>query len=216
MKAHLIFIHPNVDSFNGALRNTAIRSLQEQDWEVSVSDLCQIQFKASADDKDFTKLSQPDYFDIQQEQFVALKNGTFTKDIKHEHQLLTQADLIIFQFPLWWYSMPALMKGYIDRVFSYGFAYGKDGVFLRGKHVLVSTSTGAPKAAWNSDQRGSIEDILHHLLIGTFGLCGLKVIPPAIAYGAKRMSSVDRQNYIDQYTKKIKAIAKEIRSSIKP
>ena len=143
---------------------------------------------------------------------MAYKNGTFTEDIKREQKLLAQADLIIFQFPLWWYSMPALMKGYIDRVFSYGFAYGNNGVFLRDKKVLISTSTGAPEAAWGNDQRGNLKDILHHLLVGTFGLCGLKVIPPSIAYGAKRMSSVDRQNYVDQFIKKIKAIVAEIQN----
>ena len=106
MKAHLVFAHPNLQSYNGKLRDTAIETLEANGWTVSVSDLFQMKFKASADEGDFTILHNPQFFDLQTEQQIAIQKQTFTADIQREQQLLTEADLIIFQFPLWWYSIP--------------------------------------------------------------------------------------------------------------
>ena len=180
MKAHIIFAHPNLQSYNGQLRNTAIKTMEENRWTVSTSDLYQMKFKAAADEDDFTSLYQEDFFDLQLEQQAAIKKGTFSEDIIREQQYLNDADLIVFQFPLWWYSMPALLKGYIDRVFSMGCAYGAAQA-LAGKKVLVCMTTGAPEFAWTAEKRGTIKDIFKHLFVGTFGLCGLEPLEPFIA-----------------------------------
>jgi NAD(P)H dehydrogenase (quinone) len=205
MKAHIVFAHPNIQSYNGALRNIAIEELKNNGYEVSVSDLYQMNFKASADKNDFTELHNKDYFDIQGEQAIALQNNTFTEDIKREHQLLSEAELIIFQFPLWWYSMPALLKGYIDRVFSMGWAYG-GGQALVGKKILVSMTTGAPDFAWTNEKRGTIAEIFKHLFVGTFGLCGLTIIDPFLVYSPKRMSPEERLNTLHQFKIHLKKI----------
>ena len=110
MKAHIVFAHPNLQSYNGQLRNTAIQTLEAFGWSVSVSDLYQMKFKASADEDDFTSLYIVDFFDLQVEQQAATQRQTYSEDITREHKLLSEADLIIFQFPLWWYSMPGLLK----------------------------------------------------------------------------------------------------------
>ena len=101
MKAHIVFAHPNLQSYNGQLRNTAIQTLQAFGWSVSVSDLYQMKFKASADEDDFTSLYNVDFFDLQIEQQNASQRQTYSADITREQQLLSEADLIIFQFPLW-------------------------------------------------------------------------------------------------------------------
>ena len=202
MKAHIVFAHPNVQSYNGQLRNAAIKTLESLGWTVSVSDLYQSKFKASADEDDFTELFNTDFFDLQLEQQRANEKQTFSEDIKNEHQLLSEADLIILQFPLWWSSMPALLKGYIDRVFSMGWAYG-GGQALAGKEVLVCTTTGAPKIVWTVDKRGTIRDNFRHLLEGTFGLCGMNVIEPFIVYGAKLQTEQEKNTAIDLYQKYI-------------
>ena len=162
--------------------------------------------KASADEGDFTALYNADFFDIQTEQSMALKRQTFAKDIKKEHQLLSEADLIIFQFPLWWYSMPALLKGYIDRVFSMGWAYG-GGQALAGKKILVSMTTGAPDFAWTPEKRGTIQDIFKHLFVGTFGLCGMQPTEPFIVYGAKRIDEQDKMKTFENYKNHLKIVA---------
>jgi NAD(P)H dehydrogenase (quinone) len=208
MKAHIIFAHPELKSFNGQMRNTAIQTLEAFGFAVSVSDLHQMKFKASADQDDFIELYNKDFFDIQTEQAIALQKNTFTNDIKNEHQLLEDADLIIFQFPLWWYSMPALLKGYIDRVFSMGWAYG-GGQALQGKKILVSMTTGAPDFAWTPEKRGTIQEIFKHLFIGTFGLCGMEATEPFIVYGAKRKTETEKIETFENYRKHIENIVRK-------
>jgi len=202
MKAHIIFAHPNLQSYNGQLRNTAIKTLEENRWTVSTSDLYQMKFKAAADEDDFTSLYQEDFFDLQLEQQAAIKKGTFSEDIIREQQYLNDADLIVFQFPLWWYSMPALLKGYIDRVFSMGWAYGAAQA-LAGKKVLVCMTTGAPEFAWTAEKRGTIKDIFKHLFVGTFGLCGLEPLEPFIVYGAKRHIHEEKNSILEKYQQHI-------------
>jgi NAD(P)H dehydrogenase (quinone) len=202
MKAHIVFAHPNLQSYNGQLRNTAIHTLQAFGWSVSVSDLYQMKFKASADEDDFTSLYNTDFFDLQAEQQNASQQKTYAQDIAREHKLLSEADLIIFQFPLWWYSMPGLLKGYIDRVFSMGWAYG-GGQALAGKRILVSITTGAPDFAWTPEKRGTIKDIFKHLFVGTFGLCGMETLEPFIVYGAKRHSETDKETNLENYKKRL-------------
>lgn len=205
MKAHIVFAHPNLQSYNGQLRNTAIQTLEALGWSVSVSDLYQMKFKAAADVDDFAALYNTDFFDLQSEQQAANLKQTFSADIQREQQLLSEADLIIFQFPLWWYSMPALLKGYIDRVFSYGWAYGGNQA-LAGKKILVSMTTGAPDFAWTEEKRGTIKDIFKHLFVGTFGLCGLEPLEPFIVYGAKRQTEEDKNNSFDNYKKRLASL----------
>jgi NAD(P)H dehydrogenase (quinone) len=202
MKAHIVFAHPNLQSYNGQLRNEAIQTLEANGWVVSVSNLYQMKFKASADEDDFTELYNSDFFDLQTEQQAATQKQTYSTDILREHQLLSDADLIIFQFPLWWYSMPALLKGYIDRVFSMGWAYG-GGQALAGKKILVSMTTGAPDFAWTEEKRGTIKDIFKHLFVGTFGLCGMQALEPFIVYGAKRQTEQDKLSIIEHYKKRL-------------
>jgi len=211
MKAHIVFTHPNLQSFNDQMRNIAIQTLEEMGWTVSVSDLHQMKFKAAADEEDFTSLSNEGFFDLQKEQSMALQNQSFSEDIKREHQLLHEADLIIFQFPLWWESMPALMKGYIDRVFSMGWAYG-GGKALAGKSVLVSTTTGAPDFVWIPENRWTIKDTFKHLFVGTFKLCGMQSLEPFIAYSAKRMSEEDKNLTFEKYKQYLKEVSNNLKT----
>jgi putative NADPH-quinone reductase len=205
MKVHIIFAHPNTRSFNGQMRDLTIKVLRENGCKVTVSNLYQEKFKSAADEDDFISLHNSDFFDIQQEQEKASINHTFSDDIKREQQYLSDADLIIFQFPLWWYSMPALLKGYIDRVFSYGFAYGSKRA-LEGKKILVNMTTGAPEFAWTDYKRGTIKDIFKHLFIGTFGLCGLHPLEPFIVYSAKRLTVTEKEHSLDKYQKYLEGL----------
>lgn len=67
----------------------------------------------------------------------------FKVDVKEEQVFLKEADVIVFQFPLFWYGVPGLMKEYIDQVFTYGFAFGKGNYHLEGKKIAVSFTTGS-------------------------------------------------------------------------
>lgn len=70
-------------------------------------------------------------------------------DVAVEQQALLDADVVVLQFPFYWYSVPALMKKWIDDVFSYGFAYGSTGDKLHGKDLLLSITIGGPEEAYS-------------------------------------------------------------------
>lgn len=100
---------------------------------------------------------------------------------------------MVWQFPLWWFGLPAVLKGWADRVLAMGRIYGSgrfysDGVF-RGKRALLSITTGGPnddyeKGGWNGD----IEAILRRIQRGIFEFVGFSVLSPQVFYGPARMS----------------------------
>ena len=73
---------------------------------------------------------------------AASTDGRF--DVGREQQLLLDHDQVVWQFPWYWYSVPAVLKAWMDQVLTYGFAYGQDGTALRGKSLQLVTSTGRP------------------------------------------------------------------------
>ena len=84
---------------------------------------------------------------------VAVKNlhqeyPSFTFNVDAEQDALRKADSVVFQFPFYWYSVPGILKEWMDQVLTYGFAYGSTGNKLKGKHFLVSTTIGGPADAY--------------------------------------------------------------------
>ncbi|MDT3399112.1 NAD(P)H-dependent oxidoreductase [Streptomyces sp. B1866] len=71
-------------------------------------------------------------------------------DVDREQRLLREHDRIVLQFPLYWYSVPPLLKKWLDEVLLYGFAYGTGGTALHGKSLLVATSVGGPEEVYRS------------------------------------------------------------------
>lgn len=71
-------------------------------------------------------------------------------DVKSEQQAILDADIIVWQFPFHWYSMPALMKRWLDEVFLHGFSHGSNGK-LGGKKLIISTTTGAQQVVYQED-----------------------------------------------------------------
>ena len=108
----------------------------------------------------------------------------FGIDVPAEQAALLEADTVVLQFPFHWYSVPALLKLWMDQVLAYGFAYGSTGDKLRGKTLIVSTTIGGPAASY---QRGgynhfSITDLLKPLE-QTANLTGMTWHPPVVSHG---------------------------------
>lgn len=106
-------------------------------------------------------------------------------DPQKEQDLLTQHDRIVFQFPLYWYSTPALLKQWQDEVLTYGFAYGSKGTYLQGKELMLAISAGSSEADYQADGRKgfTMTEVLRPLEMMS-QLCNLTYTPPFIAYGA--------------------------------
>ena len=129
---------------------------------------------------------------------AAAPDGRF--DVRREQQLLVEHERIVLQFPWYWYSVPAVLKGWMDQVLLYGFAYGADGTALRGKSVRVVTSTGGPAESY---QRGGYNrftmDELLRPLDATAHLCGLRMADPVVLQGARLMPDDELDAWAAQY-----------------
>ncbi len=111
---------------------------------------------------------------------------TFEIDIDREQGRLRSHDIIVFQFPLYWYSTPSILKEWQDLVLEYGFAYGSDGTALHGKVFLTAITTGGAEDAYSHE--GYNHFPLRHLLSPleqTANLCGMTYLPPFVLYGSR-------------------------------
>ncbi|MDP4164071.1 MAG: NAD(P)H-dependent oxidoreductase [Bacillota bacterium] len=209
MNVLLVFAHPEPLSLNGALKNIAIDELQKVGHSVMVSDLYEMNFKAVADKNDFLELNNSDKLNYIKEQYFANKNGTFVEEIKLEQEKIQKADFILFQFPMWWSDPPAILKGWFDRVLSYGFSYGP-GVYdqgnLKGKKTMLSITTGGDDFSDYGDFgiKGKMEDLLFNVQHEKLYFTGLDVIEPFIMPSGS--DDEKRNEYISEYRNRLRTL----------
>ena len=146
MKVLIVHAHPEPQSFGAALRDRALQTLSGAGHAVQVSDLYAMDFEPVARGSDFTQRRFADKLQYDREQKFAAAHDAFAPDIQAEIDKLLWSDLLILQFPLWWFSVPAIMKGWIDRVLANGVAYGAGKRIetggLRGRSAMIATTTG--------------------------------------------------------------------------
>jgi glutathione-regulated potassium-efflux system ancillary protein KefF len=108
----------------------------------------------------------------------------FYIDAAREQALLRAADLVVFQHPIYWHGLPAIMKHWLDVVLTRGFAFGPDSGALRGKALLLACSTGAPESAYREggEHFASIADLLRPMQ-ATSRFCGMTWLPPLVLHG---------------------------------
>eukprot|EP01029_Cantina_marsupialis_P029219 TRINITY_DN779963_c0_g1_i1.p1 TRINITY_DN779963_c0_g1~~TRINITY_DN779963_c0_g1_i1.p1 ORF type:complete len:217 (+),score=37.72 TRINITY_DN779963_c0_g1_i1:96-653(+) len=108
----------------------------------------------------------------------------FKIDVEAEQKKLIEADVIVFQFPFFWYSIPAILKHFLDEVFTYGFAYGSTGDKLKGKKFILSFTIGGPEESYSSASFNR-EPIVEYLkpLVQTASLSGMEYLDPIFTHG---------------------------------
>ncbi|WP_114087643.1 NAD(P)H-dependent oxidoreductase [Thalassospira profundimaris] len=201
-KILIVHAHPEAKSLTSALKDVAVETLRAKGHEVQVSDLYKMGWKACADGDDFTDITQPDRLQYIVESRHAFASGTQSPEIEAEQQKLLWADAVLFTFPLWWFSAPAILKGWFDRVFAFGFAYGVgqhggerwgdrygEGV-MAGRRAMVIVPIGG-RAPHYSDRgvNGSLDDILWPIQHGTLFYPGFEVVPAFPVYQSDRMEN---------------------------
>ena len=211
MNVLIVLAHPEPKSFNAALCQAAARSLRAGGHRVEISDLYRQEFSASANRADFKRLLHPQRFSYAHEQRHAAAERLFSLDILAEQAKVAAADLIVFQFPLWWYAPPAILKGWFDRVLSNGFAYADGQYFeeglLRGKLAMISTTTGGTRAELDMDARytGTLEDVLRPITGGVIAFTGMTPLPSFVSYAPAAMSNEGRLAELDRLGQHISA-----------
>ncbi len=118
MNILIVYAHPEPRSLNGSLKNFALGHLQSAGHAVQVSDLYAMQWKPVVDSRDSLDGAAGERFDPSMDSQRAYASDRQSPDIAAEQQKLRWADAVILQFPLWWYSMPAILKGWVDRVYA--------------------------------------------------------------------------------------------------
>lgn len=180
--------HPEPRSLNGSLRRDGINHLESAGHTVQESDLYAMQWNPVVGRAD-AGVSQTERFHITTDVRKAFIERHLPGDIAAEQEKLRQAEAVVVQFPLWWYGMPAILKGWFDRVFISGFAFGKDpetGLRLRyeqgpfaGKRALAAVTVGDRSASIGPrGKSGELNELLFGLLHGTFAYTGMSVLHP--------------------------------------
>ncbi|MCT7374683.1 NAD(P)H-dependent oxidoreductase [Chelativorans salis] len=205
MKVLLVFAHPEPRSLNGALRDVAIKELEAQGQQVKVSDLYADRWKSEVDRADFPPLAPDARLKPAAASGEAFAADALTDDVRAEQAKLRWADVLILQFPLWWFSMPAILKGWVDRVYAYGFAYGVgehsdkrwgdrygEGTLAGKRAMLIVTAGGWAEHYAERGINGSIDDLLFPINHGILYYPGYDVLPPFVAY---RVDSLDETGF---------------------
>ena len=163
MKTHLIIkaLHRD-NSFLAQGTNILEKTLIELNENVIIRDLYKMNFDPVLTSSDFEQL----------------KKNTLPEDIKHEQEFIRISDYLWFIFPVWWTNMPAILKGYIDRIFLSGFAYHMAGDHvqgrLKGKQAIILNSMGESREHYA--ELGMFDAIEKTIDLGILGFCGVGVI----------------------------------------
>jgi len=199
-----VYTHPNPSSFNSTLKQYASDLFSNLKVNVKFSNLYEDHFKAVADWGDFNLdevETNSQYFLAQQN---AYKNHKLSADINLELNKLAWADHVFFQFPLWWFSMPAILKGWLDRVLVKGFAYDAGKIFhdglLKGKTASLIVTMQSPESAYqkNGLHQATI-DIFLHPIHHTLCFVGIKILPPFLIYAAFNLDIMQKEKIGKDY-----------------
>jgi len=211
MHALIVHAHPEPQSFCSALACRARQVLHDAGHDVQMSDLYAMKWDPVSSRSNFTSVCDAGYFKPQLEERHAAATGGFAPDVQAEMDKLARADFLLLNFPLWWFSVPAILKGWIDRVFAMGFAYGGGRVYetgaFRGKRGMLSITTGGPERSYGDTGRnGPILEHLFHVHHGMLWFCGIEVLPPFVAWAVAHGDAAARDEYLSAFAARLRAI----------
>ncbi|MGI9461842.1 MAG: NAD(P)H-dependent oxidoreductase [Alphaproteobacteria bacterium] len=210
MKIFIVYAHHEAKSFCHAMLETSVAVLEKAGHEVKVSDLYAMKFNPVASRHDFGSRQNGDYLTYALEQRYNYQQKTLANDIVGEVEKMFWADLLIIHFPLYWFSLPAIMKGWFDRVLLSGACYGGKNFYEGGKMVdkkAMLTITAGSRSDFFKDEtslHGEWLTMLRPILRGTLYYVGFQVLPPFTAYfvpysddAARKKSLADYEHHLE-------------------
>jgi NAD(P)H dehydrogenase (quinone) len=208
MNVFIVHAHPEPESFNAALTRTAAAFLLHRGHTVRVSDLYAMQFDPVSDRRNFTSAKDPVYFKQQIEELHASEHDGFATDIRQEIEKLEWCDVLILQFPLWWFGLPATLKGWADRVLVMGRVYGAgkwyDNGAFKGKRAMLSITTGGPETIYQPDGlNGDIHRLLFPINQGILRFTGFDVLPSFITWAPAHLDDDARRACLEAYKSRL-------------
>ena len=189
MHALIVLAHPEPRSFNAALADIAVETLAGQGHEVEVSDLYAMGFDPVEHPRHFAKPHDSERFRAQTEQRHAWDSDATSPDVAAEIAKLDRADLLILQYPMWWYGPPAILKGWLDRVLVYGGLYTSrmryDEGYFAGRRAMLSVTTGGTAESFAHNGRNADIELLLWPTNFTLAYMGYGVLPHFTACGVE-------------------------------
>ncbi|MGR6982184.1 NAD(P)H-dependent oxidoreductase [Testudinibacter sp. P27/CKL/0425] len=159
MQHLIIYAHPNLNSFSKAMVDDCADSSRKCGCDVVVRDLYRMDFNPI----------------LSHEELQGSYQGIVPAEIRYEQDLINRADLITLIYPLWWMGFPAILKGYLDRVLTHGFAYKtENGVsqgLLQGKKLQQFILIGSSPESYQ--KCGFSHSLKDTLVDGLFDYCGI-------------------------------------------
>ncbi len=219
-RVHLVHAHPEPKSFVAAMRDTMVAEWQRQGVEVTLSDLYAMGFNPVLSRADFPGLpeaqSDPQGPDAPLTYALAQRTahgaGGLAPEIAAEVEKVQACDLLAFTFPLFWFDVPAILKGWIDRVFLSGPFYGGRRIYARGglagKRAFAAFSLGGREHMFGPGAlHGELETgMMRSFFQGTLGYVGLAVHQPFTAYHVPYLDDAARRGILDDLRGSITAL----------
>ncbi len=208
MRVFIVHAHPEPTSFNASMTREAHTALEKCGHEAIVSDLHAMDFDPISDRRNFTTVKDPGRFSQQAEEAYANDYNGFAPELEAEMAKLAWCDALVFQFPLYWLGMPAILKGWVDRVFAVGRTYGGGRYFGRGvfagKRAMCALTVGGSEQAYSTRGiYGPVGPILFPINHGIFAFLGFTVVEPFVVFEPARLRAEDRAGELARYRDRI-------------
>ncbi|MFD7242021.1 NAD(P)H-dependent oxidoreductase [Streptomyces massasporeus] len=218
--ALIVHAHPEPLSFSSAQMAAAAGSLGEAGYRVDVLDLYAEGWAPVLAREEFAPGDGP--FKPQAEQMRAVEDGTLDPLVRDHLDRLLAADLLVLSFPMWWFSLPAVLKGWVDRVFVMGGVFGgPHGLFgeaaLAGKRAMLLFTTGGPGESFRPGGAfGPLDDFLFHIHRGMLEFVGFEVLDPVVTYGPARMTDEERSAALEAVEEAVARAARKPIAALPP
>lgn len=134
---------------------------------------------------------------------------TYQIDVAAEQEALLQADVVVFQYPTFWYNPPSILQKWLEDILVYGFAYGENGSKLAGKKLIVSTTTGKPAHLYNGELYGSVEEMVKAVRLSA-GFAGMQWQGVYPLHGVLYIPHVHSQDDLNRIQTAAKAHAQQL------
>ena len=199
-----LLAHPEPKSFLAALHRVSVATFEQAGHTVESSDLYRMGFDPVSDRRNFSTTKDAHYYEQQQEELFASEHDGFAPDVRAELEKLERAELLLIHFPLWWFGVPAILKGWFDRVLVMGRVYGggrwyDKGVFA-GKRAMLVLTTGGPEAVYRPDGvNGSLHTILEPIQHGVLAFTGFSPLEPHIVHAPAHLSEQERGAALERH-----------------
>jgi len=214
-KALVVFAHPNNKSYCASFRDLTLRKLNTMGFQTFESDLYKMKFNPVLNLMDVGINKSKEGIIITEELKRTVENKKLDHDVQSELEKVLAANYLIFIAPMWFGSFPAILKGWLEKVFVRGIVCDLPndiykGGYLRGKKCMIVTATGYSKEFYAKEGKGAggqtIEENYWHIILHSFAFCGMETLPIYACYGMDFADEKLRKQYLVDYEKVLENI----------